>query len=81
MFKDQLLNSWVFITNVAVSLSFAMILALLVEVPALNLDKILMGLLNRKTKDQEVKKAHNGVAALEKGGLDNNGFAKKNINE
>ena len=77
MFKDQLLNSWVFITNVAVSLSFAMILALLVEVPALNLDKILMGLLNRKTKDQEVKKAQNGVAAIEKGGLDNNGFAKK----
>ena len=76
MFKDQLLNSWVFITNVAVSLAFAMILALLVEVPALNLDKILMGLLNRKTKGQEVKKAQNGVAAIEKG-LDNNGFSKK----
>ena len=76
MFKDQLLNSWMFITNVAVSLAFAMILALLVEVPALNLDKILMEFLHGNKKVNEVNKIQNEEIAMEKGGVVNDSFVK-----
>ena len=70
MFKDQLLMSWVFISCVAVSLAFGMILALLVEAPALNLEKILMQLLTGTNKTTGVQlekreKYSNGIASGE----------------
>ena len=75
MYKDQLLMSWVFISCVAVSLAFGLVLALLVESPSLNLEKLLMQLLtpSNKGKDKEDKRN-------EKKNYDNGGFVKTDVN-
>ena len=68
--------SWVFISCVAVSLAFGLVLALLVESPSLNLEKLLMQLLtpSNKGKDKEDKRN-------EKKNYDNGGFVKTDIND
>jgi len=52
MYKDELVISWVYISNVVVSLAFAVVLALAVEIPVINLDKILLGKLAQTNKKQ-----------------------------
>ena len=77
MFKDQLLMSWVFISCVAVSLAFGMILALLVEAPALNLEKILMQLLtgtNKTMSLQPEKREKDSTRIKGENGVNNIGF-------
>ena len=64
MYKDQLLMSWVYIANVCVCLAFGMILSLLVESPALNLDKMLMNLITGINKDVTSGKKDDNVIEM-----------------
>ncbi|XP_023329081.1 nose resistant to fluoxetine protein 6 isoform X2 [Eurytemora carolleeae] len=55
MYKDELMLSWVFLSNVVVSLAFAVFLALLVEIPVINLDKILIKTLSGDSRRNKEK--------------------------